>query len=451
MAQAHGEMFPNQRLRRLLIPLLAEQFLAIAIGVVATYMVSGDTPAELAAVSAVSLVENINMLLTQVFAALATGGAVVAAQYLGRGEQKRACDAAKQLMLAVIAVSTALSALAIGLARPILRAIFGGIDETTMAAAITYFTVSALSYPALAMYNAGAALFRAMNNSKTPMWLSLAMNVVNVALCTVTIRLWHMSVAGAALSALVARVVGGACALKLLLRPGQPLYIDQPLKIRWQGDMIKRILRIGLPNGLEGGIFQIGKIVVMQLIASFGLAATAANGIANTLSSVANVPGSAVTLAMLTVVGQCMGAGEVEQAARYTRRLMLYILLMMVIGNGAMLLGLSPLLTAAGLSGEAYRMARDVMVLFLLTAIPFWPPAFAMPAALRASGDVLFVFAVSALSMWIFRIGFSYLLCLRYGMGLFGVWLSMILDWVARGIAYEIRFLRGAWREKRVL
>ena len=313
-------LFTRQQLIALLLPLIAEQALSVTIGLADTLMVSSVGEA---AVSGVSLVDSFNTLMIQIMSALATGGAVVTSQYIGRQEPKDAKNAAAQILFILSSFSLLVAAVVVAGRHAILRGIFGSIDVDVMRYAETYFLLSALSYPFIGLYNAGAALFRAQGNSKISMMSSLVMNVVNIGGNAVLIYGFKMGVMGAALASLVSRAIACVAVLYLLQRPACPLRVDGLQALAPKARLIQQILRVGIPAGIENGMFQIGKLSVSSLTSTLGTAAIAANAVANTTTTFLNIPANAVGMAALTVVGQCLGAGEKDQAVYYSRRLML--------------------------------------------------------------------------------------------------------------------------------
>ena len=445
-AQERAPLFSADALRRLIIPLVIEQFLAMTIGMADTIMV---TSVGEHAVSGVSLVDNISTLLINVFSALATGGAVVAAQYLGSRDEENACSAAKQLFYAIGALSAATMAVCLLFREPILRLVFGQLEDNVMEAAMTYFLLTAISYPLLAIYNAGAALFRAMGNSKVSMLASLLMNIVNIGLNAILIYGADIGVAGAGFGTLFSRLAGAVLMTWLICQHGHRIHIDHLLHFEFRGQLVKKILRIGVPNGLENGMFQIGKLLVLGLVTPLGTSATAANAIANSVAGVVNVPGNAISLSLITVVGQCMGAGDSKQAVRYTRKLMTIVYLAMGSLSVLLFFFVTPVVGLFGLTPGAAVMAIQVLRWCAVFDLIFWPMSFSLPNALRASGDAKFTMIVSMCSMWIFRIGFSYLLVPQ--IGLLGVWVAMFIDWIVRAVVFLIRFLSGRWKTKTVI
>ena len=442
-------LFTRQALVALLLPLIAEQALSVTIGLADTLMVSSVGEA---AVSGVSLVDSFNTLMIQVMSALATGGAVVTSQYIGHREPKNAKAAAAQILFVLASFSLVVAAVVVVGRHAILRGIFGSIDADVMRYAETYFLLSALSYPFIGLYNAGAALFRAQGNSKISMLSSLVMNVINIGGNAVLIFGFGMGVMGAALASLVSRAVACAVVLYLLQKPACPLRVDGLRALAPDGGLIRRILRVGIPAGIENGMFQIGKLSVSSLTSTLGTAAIAANAVANTTTTFLNIPANAVGMAALTVVGQCLGAGEKAQAVYYSRRLLLTAYC------GAWVMNISAFLFANkfaislfNLSPEAQTMALQVMVWFNFVSLFFWPSSFTLPNLLRAAGDARFTMAVSILSMWVFRVGFCYVMVLGFHGRLLSIWMGMFLDCVFRSLCFFVRFARGRWMEQSVI
>jgi putative MATE family efflux protein len=436
-------MFSKKQLHRLIIPLIIEQILAVTVGMVDVMMVSrvGE-----AALSGVSLVDTLGVLLINIFSALATGGAVVSAQYLGRKEQDQACKSARQLLLSTTLLSLVIMIVSLIGNRIILRGIYGSIDIGVMNNARTYFYITALSYPFLAVYNSCAALFRAMGNSKISMKVSITMNLINVVGNALLLFVFHMGVAGVATATLVSRVVAAIIMLVLIRSKQNPIYINNLLRLGFDLVMVKRILRIGVPNGLENSMFQIGKILVQGLIASFGTVAISANAVAGTLAGLEVIPGSAIGLAMITVVGQCVGAGDTEQAKHYTIKLMKLCYVIMFFLNIGVVLLRNPIIGLFNLSPESSHIALQLMVYHSIACAFIWPSSFTLPNSLRAANDVKFTMITSIVSMWVWRIAFSFILGKVFGLGVLGVWIAMTIDWFFRSCCFILRFLRGKWK-----
>lgn len=442
------KLFSNKLLIALIVPLFIEQFLAILIGIIDTAMVSVVSES---AVSSISLVDSINFLFTQLFSAMGTGGAVVAAQYVGKRDPLNANNAAKQLLYVTLFISLFLTTISIFFSDFLLRLFFGVLPIKTMNYCRSYMLLSALSYPALALYNGSAALLRSSGDSRAPMFTALLMNVVNVVGNALLIYSLKLEVTGAGLSTLVSRYLGAFVLLKLLCSPAGKIHIMQPLHFQPDMSMMKRIISIGLPNGLEGSIFQIGKLLVTSIVATYGVSIIAANAVGGNIINMFNLPGIAIGMAMITVVGQCIGASDIAQAKYYTVKLMKLIYIMMGILNVILFLFAKPLVMMFQLSPEGVDAATEVLGFYAVMAALFWPTSFALPNALRAAGDTKFTMLVSVLSMWLFRIGASYLLAYSFDMKLMGVWVAMSIDWIARGICFIWRYRNGKWLRKKIV
>jgi putative MATE family efflux protein len=441
-------MFSNQALKKLIVPLFLDQILIIIVGIVGTIMVSH---AGMAAVSGVSLVDMINMLLINVLAALATGGAVVVSQYIGRKEMEQARFAASQLITITIVISTGIMLFVLLFNKPILSILFGRVDKDVMTAAIIYFVISGLSYPFLAIYNSCAALFRSMGNSRIPMTISIVMNVGNVVLNAIGIFVFHAGVVGIALAALIARGIAAIIMIYLSLNKNNEIFIRFSEIFSWQGSMIKRILNIAVPNGLENGIVQLGRVLLVSIIAMFGTAQIAANGIANSLVGVACSFALAMNLAIVTVVGQCIGAGDYEQAAYYNKRLTKISYIGTLIISLAQIALLPMILNLYTLSPDVRHLTYILVIIHNCFAIFLWPTAFTLPNGLRAAGDVRFTMIVSIGSMFILRIAVGYILGIVFNMGVIGIWVAMGFDWMLRSFIYIARFKSERWKEFQVI
>lgn len=441
-------MFSRRFLYTLIIPLIIEQVLMVSIGMADTVMIAS---AGESAVSAISLVDSITILIVQLFAAFATGGAVVASQYLGNKDHASANAAAKQLILLSLLVSIFLLILCMPFRRQIISFIFGSIETSVLEGGATYFIYILLSLPFLAAYNASAALFRSMGNSKISLWVSLVMNLVNVAGNAYFIFALHLGVIGAGLGTLLSRIIGSAIILALLTNPTNQISVRnyRHWSLRW--DMIKRILHIGIPNGIEGSVFQIGKLLVQGFIAAFGTASIAANAIANSVASFVNIPGGAIGLASITVIGQAVGAKRPDQAVFYGKRLLFAAYIAMIIVAIPVFIFAPKIVLIFNLSAEATELASNVIRSAMIFSSILWPTAFSLPNFLRAAGDAKFTMVVSMVSMWASRVGMSYLLAIVFGWGIYGVWFGMYIDWIFRSICFITRFARGKWKTKRVI
>lgn len=436
-------LFSKDSLKKLIIPLLFGQALVICVGMADTTMVSSVGEA---AISGVSLVDMVNNLIISILAALATGGSVVTSQYIGANRRDKACESARQLIVSAGVISVIITAVFILLKTPLLRLFFGGIEQDVMDSAVTYLVISALSFPFLAVYQCCAALFRAMGNSKVTFQVSLLMNGINIvgnALCIFVLR---MGVAGVAVPSLVSRAVAAVVLYGLLKNPSHTIYLNRE-KFHFEPAVVKRILYIGIPSGIENGIFQLGRVLVVSIISGFGTVQIAANGVANNLDSVGCIVGQAVSLAMISVIGRCVGAGDENQIRYYTKKLLGTTYLYATAVNVAILTALPWILRIYNLGEETTHLAWQLVMIHNGAAIFLWPLAFVLPNMLRACNDVRYTMVVSIFSMIVFRIGFSVVFGIRMQMGAIGVWLAMLLDWVFRSGLFVGRYVKGTWKK----
>ena len=439
--------FSNRALKRLIAPMIIEQFLAILVGMSDSIMVA--TVGE-HAVSGVSLVDNIFILLIYLFAALATGGAVVMGQYLGQNKHEKANRAVNQLIL-----FTALFAICIMiglyLARNlILHRVFGAIEANVMEASKTYLLIVSASIPFIALYNAGAAVFRTMGNSKVPMYLSMMMNAINVGGNAILIFGFGMGVAGAATSTLVSRVISAVAIILLLCSPEHLLHLERPFSFKLDFGMLKKIAYIGIPNGLENGMFQLGKIMVLSMITGFGTAAIAANAVSNIIATFQVLPGMSVGMAVITVCSRCVGAGDYEAARYYTRKILKLVHILIIVFSVTTLVALPGIMHLYNLSDDAMTFTKQIIWYHGICCMLIWPEAFTLPNTLRAASDVKFCMILSIISMWVFRIAFSYIIAVRMGMGVLGVWIAMTIDWAVRAVLFIIRYRGKRWQHKSI-
>ncbi len=435
-------LFTNKDLVRLLIPLIIEQFLAVAVGMADSIMVASVGES---AVSAVSLADSVIILLINIFAALATGGAVVAGQYIGQKQSDKACEAGEQLIFFVTFISLVIMVVMYVGIGFILNVVFGSIDPDVESYAKTYILIVFASIPFIAVYNSGAALFRSMGNSKITMITSIIMNAINVIGNAVLIYGVGMGVEGVAIPTLVSRAVAAFIIIALLRNEEFEVHISRKHKYKYDKGMVKNILKIGVPNGIENSMFQLGKILLLSVISGFGTASITANAVGNSVSSFEILPGMAVGLGLVTVVSQCVGAGDYEQVRYYTRKLMKYAYVSMIILNIAIILSTPLILNIYNLSEETAAMASKVFIFHSICACFLWPLSFTLPNTLRASNDARYTMIVGVSSMWIIRIGFGIVISKYMNYGMFGVWVAMIIDWVVRSIFFMIRYKGCKW------
>ncbi|WP_302791831.1 MATE family efflux transporter [Roseburia hominis] len=439
-----NRLFSKKDLRKLIIPLILEQTLAITVGMADTMMISS---AGEAAVSGVSLVDMFNNLIISVLAALATGGAVVTSQCIGAGRREEACRSARQLVFTEAAITIGISVLVLLFHRQILGLFFGQIEADVMQNAIIYLIISVFSFPLLAVYDSCAALYRSMGNAQITLKISLLMNVINVVGNTIGVYVLKLGVAGVAIPSLVSRGVAGVVLFTLLHNPDNLVFLTRG-KFKVDATIVKRILFIGIPSGIENGIFQLGRVLVVSIIAAFGTSQIAANGVANSLDSMGCIVGQAMSLAMITVIGRCVGAGEEGQVRYYTKKLLGETYFYTAVINSIILLLLPWILQIYGLGEETTRLSYILVMIHDGMAIFLWPASFVLPNMLRACNDVKYTMVVSIFSMITFRIGFSYLFGVHMGWMAVGVWAAMVIDWVFRVLCFVGRYLAGTWRKK---
>ena len=441
-----NRLFSNKQLIRLVIPLAIEQGLAILVGMADSVMVSS---AGEAAISGVSLVDMINAIALNLFAALATGGAVVTSQYLGARNMEKARQSAGQLVLMAALLGLAVMAFCEIFATGMLRLFFGSIAPDVWDAGLLYLRITALSFPFMALYNAGAAIFRSMGNSKVSMKVSVMMNIINVAGNAICILGLKMGVAGVAIPTLVSRAVAAAVILYLASRKDQQLRLQKQNIARIESQMMRSVLHIGVPAACENSFFSLGRAMCVSFVAIYGTVQTSANAVANTIDCVGIIFGQAFSLAMVTVVGQCVGARDIAQIKYYVKKLIGWDYILQGASNVLILILAKQLIGLySSLSPETEQLAWILIMLHCGFAILMWPPALALPSALRAANDVKFTMWVSVAAMVFARIGLSWLLGVHFGMGVIGVWIGMIMDWVVRIVFFVPRYLSGKWRTK---
>ncbi|MCL2764959.1 MAG: MATE family efflux transporter [Treponema sp.] len=439
----------NKKLFTLFWPLIVEQLLIVLIGIVTMVMVSS---AGEHAMSGISLVETINFLIITAFNAIATGGSVVASQYLGRKDNKNACCSARQLVYISLVISAVLMIFTIITRRLMLKIIFGDIADDVMHSADVYFLFIALSYPFLALYTSAAAIFRSMGNSKVPMRSVVLLNIFNIGANALFIYAMKMGVAGAGISAFLGRIIVAVLLIYLLMKDkARIINLHGLAKIKLETDMIKRILNIGVPSGLESSMFQIGKILVTRIFTAFGTAAIAANAVGATINSLAFMPGSGYGMGLLIVVGQCIGAGDYLAVKRYTKKIMILSYLTYLFININIFIFMDQIVSIFQLSPEAGEMCKLFLRVHCITSTLFWCPSFVLPNALKAAGDARYVMIVAGCTMWLVRVCAAFFMAFVLGLGPVAVYIAMGLDFLSRGILFTKRWLSGKWIEKKVI
>lgn len=442
------KIFSDMDLKKLIVPLFLEQLLAVLVGVADTFMVSyaGE-----AAVSGVSLVNMFNTVFIYLFSALAAGGAIVVSQYIGSRDQENGNLSSGQLMMASAVFSIGIMVFVLIFNERLLRLLFGEVDGDVMEACVTYLRISAYSYPALAIYNAGAAMHRSMGKTNVTMYLSAASNGINVVGNAIGVFLLRAGVAGVAYPSLIARVFSAAVITWMCFNRKNLVWLEWKKVFCRDGNMIRRILGIAIPNGIENGLFQLAKVALSSITALFGTVQIAANGVAQSFWSVAALMGTAMGLAFVTVIGQCMGANDRDAAEYYMRKLLRLTFVTSIIWNG-LILAVSPLvLKGYALSAEAASLVVILILIHNVFNAVFYPLSGALSNGLRAAGDVKFTMYISLASTVAGRVVFSVILAVWLNMGVIGIALAMCLDWGIRALVFWVRFVRGSWKKFSVI
>lgn len=443
-------MFSNRMICSLLIPVVLEQLLNSIMGTADTMMVSNVGSA---AISAVSLVDSINVLVIQAFSALAAGGAIVCAQYIGQRNKEKANESARQVLFIITAISVAVSLICLVLQKPLLSLIFGSVEPAVMRASETYFFYTALSFPFIAAYDSAASIFRAQDNTKGPMIISMISNVMNIAGNAVMIWVFHMGVAGAALSTLISRIF---CAVVVIIqlrkeREGQEIVVRDYFKIRPDWSMIRRILGLGIPSGIENSMFQLGKLAIQSTVSTLGTAAIAAQAMTNILENLNGIAAIGVGVGLMTIVGQCLGAGRQDEAVYYIKKLCVIAEVIIIISCLGVFALTKPITILGGMEKESADMCFHMVMWITIVKPLVWIMAFIPGYGLRAAGDVKFSMIVSCCTMWACRFCLCVFLIRVMGFGPMGVWIGMFADWTLRGIIFTWRFHSRKWLQHKVI
>ena len=441
-------MFSNRDLKNMIVPLFFEQLLVMLVGIMDTFIVSyaGE-----AAVSGVSLVNSFNTIFIYLFTALASGGAVVISQYIGNKDQKNSVRSSSQLLMFSTLFSIVLTCIVLMFHQAILSALFGKVEIDVMNACITYIVISALSYPFIAIYNAGASLFRSMGKTKTTMYVSLASNIINVIGNCIGVFVLHAGVAGVAIPSLIARAFSAIVITKLCFQQNQMTYYTKKDLFAFDTDILRRVLSIAVPNGIENGIFQFVKVALSSVVALFGTYQIAANGVAQSIWSLAALMGVTLGPVYITVIGQCMGSGNQEQAKYYFKKLNKLAILLLIVWN-LIVLALTPLfMHFYQLSSETLQLIFYLVVIHGVFNAIVYPISGPLSNGLRAAGDVKFTMIVSIASTLLARFVFSIIFAIYLNMGVIGIAFAMCLDWTIRAVIFYCRYRSLKWLEFKVI
>ena len=441
-------LFSNHDLKVLLIPLMVEQLLNSLMGTVDSMMVSNVGSA---AISAVSLVDSINVLVIQVFTALTAGGAIICSQYLGRKDVKACNKAARQVLLAMLVISIGLMAVCIVFRHPLLRLIFGNVEQDVMDNSQIYFLITAISFPFIGLFDANAAFFRAEGNSKLPMTISALCNLANIAGNAILIFGFNMGVAGAAISTLVSRILMSIIMICRQRVPKQEIVIRDYLSIRPGMKLILIILSVGIPSGIENGMFQFGKLAIQSTVSLMGTAAIAAQGMTNIIENLNGILAIGIGIGLMTVVGETLGAGHKEEAVYYIKKLCIIAEVTLVLSCIFMYAITRPITIFGGMEPESAKLCIFMVTCITIVKPLIWDMAFIPAYGLRAAGDVKFSMTVSVLTMWLCRVTLATVLARVFHMGPMAVWIGMFTDWGIRNIIFTIRFHSRKWLQHKVI
>lgn len=442
------QIFTNLDLRKLIIPLFLEQLLVMLVGIADMFVVSfvGEE-----AVSGVSLVNAFNTIFVYLFTALASGGAVIISQYIGKKKMESAAESASQLLTSSVLFSVAIAVIILVVKEPLMQLMFGNVSSDVMEACITYLQISAYSYPALAVYNAGTALYRSFGKTSTTMYISIAANIINVVGNLIGVFLLHAGVAGVAWPSLISRVFSAMVITMLCFSQKNPVQYVKRWIFCMNGDLQRRILKIAIPNGVESGIFQLVKVALSSIVALFGTYQIAANGIAQSVWSMAALVSVTMGPVFITVIGQCMGAGAVSEAEFYFKKLIKITLVFAIVWNG-LIFAITPIMMHFySLEAETKQLVIQLVLIhniFSAIAFPFADP---LGKGLRATGDVGFTTVVSLFTTIGVRLVFSVMFGIVLNLGVIGIAYAMCLDWVLRGIIFWWRFKRNKWKQLKVI
>lgn len=440
-------LFDNRTLFWLLLPIIIEQFLNSLMGLADTMMVS-TVGSE--AIAAVALIDAINNLVMQIFVAMAAGAAIICSQCIGSGDKEKSNQSAEQVVLTVFVISLSITVFCILGGKQLLHKYAGTVETSVMENALIYFRITAISYPFLALFSAGAAFYRASGNSKFPTKISVVSNVMNVTGNALFIYGFKWGVAGAAYATLLSRVFCTVVIFYCLRKPRQTIVIKDYLKIRPNMPLILAIMAIGIPSGIENGMFQFGKLAVQSTVSTMGTIAMSAQAMTNIFENVNGIFGNSVGIGLMTVVGQCIGASRKEEAKYYIVKLMKIAGIGTLVSCLLVLAITKPVTWLAGMEIEAAQMCFELVIAMTIVKPFIWVGAFGLPYGLRAAGDVKFSMIASVSIMWGCRVALGIFLVKMFHFGLMGVWIGMFADWIVRSVIFTVRFVNGKWLHHKI-
>ncbi len=443
-----GYLYSNKALLYLFIPLLVEYALEFFVGLADSIMVASLGEA---AISGVSLVDFLMQLLIFSFSALATGGAVVAGQYLGDKQVEKAQNASTQLVWFSTILSTILMIVVIILRQLLIGLLFGQIEADVWHNADMYLYIVAISIPFIAIYNAGAAIFRTTNDAFLPMKIMLVCDVLNVIGNAFCIYYLGWDVRGVAIPTVISRVLAALAVLYFVLDENYKLHIKRTVKHRFDIKILRKVLQVGIPYGIENGLFQLGRVLILSLVSTFGTMAIAANSVGYAIGIFSVLPGFAINLGLTAIISRCVGANDYEQARYYNKKCLIIVIVSHVVINLVIFAMLPVVLGIYNLSPQTAQMATEMIIWHGIFAIIIWPLSFTVPATFRGAGDSKTVMYISLIVMFTCRIALSYVIADWMGIGVFGTWIAMFIDWYVRAAIYIYRYFSNKWTEYRVV
>lgn len=448
-SQPEGVRFSNRAMILFLLPVLFEQLMLAVLGVADTFMVSaklGET-----ALAGVALVNRIDTFAKQFLLAFSQGGSVVLAQYIGAKNEKYSKISLKANIQVVLCIGIALMLIMTCFKQQVVNLFFGNAEKEVLALSIQYLSITAISYPFIALYYSCGSLFRVMGESKIPFMSSVIMMVINLLLKYIFIFRLEIGIGGAALSTLLSMAIVGVVLLFMLTRKSNRVRLTGVFKLEFDKTTAGKILRVAFPNGMEQALFQLGVLLLAGVVSGLGMDAINADQVSRDLILFISSISPAFCALMLMVVGQCMGAGDIEEAKRYKKHILKIDHMFVLVVSVIFIIVLKPVLSAFNISEQSKIWVTQIGVFYAIASIFFYPPSFATPSALRGAGDTKFVMLVAAFSMFLFRIGCAYLCVHVFKIGVLGIWVAMVIDWIARSVIFEIRYKRGKWKYHHVI
>lgn len=435
--------FTDQDVKRMIYPLFVERMLAMLVGLADTFVISfaGE-----AAVSGVSLVNQLNNVYIFISTAIGAGGAVVTSQYIGRGSREKACESASQLVTLSVVIALAMMAFVMLFRMPVLRFLFGQVEPEVMEACVVYLNITAFSYPMIAVYDAGAAAYRSMGNTKVTMEVSIIANLINTVGNLIGVFVLKAGVAGVAWPSVLARGFSAAAITCLCFRRSNQIFYRAGDMARWDGGMVRRLLKIVVPNGVENGLIQLVKVAMSSMVSLFGTCHIAANGIAQIFWTLSGAFGNVGGAVMTTVIGQCMGEGDIPAAEYYLKRLTRMLRKMGFYWNVVVAALMPLILHFYALSDETRRLIVILVLMhnvFSFWLYPFWG---SMSAGLRAAGDVRFMMYITVICTIFVRLAFAWVFGVRLGLGVVGICMAMVSEWFVHAAVVYGRFRSGRWK-----